>query len=161
MDAIRIIITFSAVAFFMTCPPLRAQEGSSAIQWLSFEALEDSLAVHPKKVFIDFYTDWCQYCRKMDKVVFTKPTVIDVLGKEYYVVRFNAESESVVAFGGQQFINDQVGKTRRPLHQLAQLLALRKGQFVAPTLVFLDEEFRVTARYFEYLDSKRLFNALR
>jgi predicted Ser/Thr protein kinase len=97
----------------------------------------------------------------MDKVVFTKPTVIDVLGKEYYAVRFNAESESVVAFGGQQFINDQVGKTRRPLHQLAQLLALRKGQFVAPTLVFLDEEFRVTARYFEYLDSKRLFNALR
>ena len=97
----------------------------------------------------------------MDKVVFTKPEVIDLLNEKYYAVRFNAETNSPITFGGQQFINDQVGKSRTPIHQIAQLLAMREGRFVAPTLVFLDEEFKVTSRYFAYLDSKKLLKALK
>jgi thioredoxin-related protein len=131
-----------------------------AVHWLTFEQLEDSLAARPKKVFIDFQTDWCAYCRKMDKVVFTKAAVIEELNKNYYAVRFNAESDAVVSFGGRQFTNDQIGKSRNPLHQLAQLLALREGRFVAPTLVLLDEDFKVTGRYFQYLDSERLLRIL-
>ena len=140
--------------------PVDAQETPS-VRWLSFETLEDSLAAKPKKVFIDFYTDWCTYCRKMDKVVFSKPRVIDLLNDQYYAVRFNAETDSPVTFGGQRLVNDQVGKSRSPIHQIAQLLALREGRFVAPTLVLLDEEFKVTSRYFEYMDSKKLYNALK
>ena len=145
---------------FLWSSPLLAQE-SNQVHWLSFEQLEDSLAIQPKKVFIDFYTDWCTYCRKMDKVVFTKPEVVHLLNGEYYAVRFNAETEAVIDFGGRQLTNDQVGTSRNPLHQIAQLLALQKGQFTAPTLVVLDEDFKVTARYFEYLDSKRLLKALK
>ncbi|MEM6804702.1 MAG: thioredoxin family protein [Bacteroidota bacterium] len=139
---------------------LRAQETES-VHWLSFEALEDSLNSQPKKVFIDFYTDWCTYCRKMDKKVFTNPEVIAVLNEDYYSVRFNAEAESLVSFGGQEFRNDQIGKSRTPIHQIAQLLALRQGRFVAPSLILLNDEFRVTSRYFEYMDSKKLLKALR
>lgn len=155
---------FTIVAYLLTislflCAPASAQEAKS-VYWLTFEQLEDSLAAKPKKVFIDFYTDWCTYCRKMDKVVFTKSKVIELLNKEYYAVRFDAETEAEVTFGGQTFVNDQIGKSRSPIHQIAQLLASREGQFVPPTLVVLDKEFNVTARYFEYMDSKRLLNAL-
>jgi thioredoxin-related protein len=153
------IISLIAISLFL-CAPLSAQEGES-VRWLSFEQLEDSLAVQPKKVFIDFYTDWCVYCRKMDKVVFTKSEVIELLNEEYYALRFDAETDIVVSFGGRQFINDQVGQSRNPLHQIAQLLALREGRFVAPTMVLLDEEFKVTARYFEYMDSKQLLKTLK
>lgn len=152
-------ILFTVIGFLLLHTSLAAQE-SDKVQWLSFEQLEDSLAVKPKKVFIDFYTDWCTYCRKMDKVVFTKPAVIDLLKKEYYAVRFDAETEAEVRFGGQLFINDQLGYSRNPLHQIAQLLALREGQFVAPTLIILDEDFTVVARYFEYLASKQLLEVL-
>jgi thioredoxin-related protein len=139
---------------------LGAQQAES-VRWLSFEALEDSLSVNPKKVFIDFYTDWCTYCRKMDKVVFSKPEVIDLLNEQYYAVRFNAESTDSIRFGSQLLINDQVGRSRNPIHQIAQLLALREGRFVAPTLVFLDESFTVTYRHFAYLDSKKLLRVLK
>ncbi|MCH2081720.1 MAG: thioredoxin family protein [Saprospiraceae bacterium] len=149
-------MTFSLLLY----APLSAQE-SEVVRWLSFEQLEDSLAVQPKKVFIDFYTDWCAYCRKMDQVIFTKEEVIKQLNKAYYAVRFDAETDSVVTFGGRQFINDQLDKSRNPLHQIAILLALRNGQFSAPTMVILDEDFKVTARYFEYMDSKRLLKALK
>jgi len=155
---IKNIIPLTVILFFL-CAPLSAQETAS-VRWLSFEQLEDSLVANPKKVFIDFYTEWCTYCRKMDKVVFTKAEVIKLLNEEYYAVRFNAETDSVVNFGGRQLTNDQVGQSRRPLHQIAQLLALRQGQFAAPTLVILDEAFDVTSRHFEYMDSKRLVKAL-
>ncbi|MEL6822515.1 MAG: thioredoxin fold domain-containing protein [Calditrichota bacterium] len=154
----KITYAFIAISLFL-CAPLSAQE-TEEVRWLSFEELEDSLAVKPKKVFIDFYTDWCTYCRKMDKVVFTNPEVVKVLNEHYYAVRFDAETDSSVTFGGQVFINDQIGKSRTPLHQIAQLLALREGKFVAPTLVFLDEEFNVTLRHFAYMDSRNLLKAL-
>lgn len=141
------------------CIQSNAQQTKS-VNWLTFEQLEDSLAKNPKKVFIDFYTGWCTYCRKMDKKVFTKLEVIKVLNQDYYAVHFDAESTSEIVFGGHTLINNQIGKTRNPIHQIAQLLALRKGQFTAPTLVILDKDFKVTARYFEYMDSKQLLKAL-
>ncbi|MEL6589380.1 MAG: thioredoxin fold domain-containing protein [Bacteroidota bacterium] len=155
----KLLTTLTLSIFLFLCAPTSAQQ-EEAINWLSFEQLDDSLAVQPKKVFISFHTDWCAYCRKMDKVVFTKPEVIELLNEGYYAVHFDAESEAVVAFGGREYINEQLGQSRTPLHQIAQLLASREGQFVAPTMIILDEEFNVTARYFEYLSSKSLLRAL-
>lgn len=158
------IIGFFLV-FSLAFSALLSAQKKEAVQWLTFEQLEDSLAANQnanqqKKVFIDFYTDWCTYCRKMDKAVFTKPEVVELLNEAYFAVRFDAETESEIVFGGQTFINDQVRKSRKPVHQIAQLLALREGQFAPPVMVVLDEKFKVTARYFEYMDSKRLKKAL-
>ncbi|MEL6653672.1 MAG: thioredoxin family protein, partial [Bacteroidota bacterium] len=127
----KLLTTLTLSIFLFLCAPTSAQQ-EEAVNWLSFEQLEDSLAVQPKKVFISFHTDWCAYCRKMDKVVFTKPEVIELLNEEYYAVHFDAESEAVVVFGGREYINEQLGQSRTPLHQIAQLLASREGQFVAP-----------------------------
>ncbi len=135
-------------------------QNKDTINWLTFEELETALAQTPKSVFIDFYTDWCVYCKKMDKKIFANPEVIHLINKNYHAVRFNAESEIEVTFGGRTFINDQMGLSRNPLHQMAQLLAIRDGRFVAPTLVILDKDFKVKARYFEYMSSKKLMEAL-
>ncbi|MEM9326320.1 MAG: thioredoxin family protein [Bacteroidota bacterium] len=147
------------VVLLYLCAPSHAQV-EKTVQWLTFEQLEDSLAQQAKPVFIDFYTDWCTYCRKMDKVVFTKPQVVKTLNTDYYAVRFDAETEQEVTFGGRQFVNDQIRVSRQPVHQIAQLLALRDGGFTPPTMVVLDKEFNVAARYFEYMDSKKLLRAL-
>jgi len=153
-------IILSIVISLFLCLNSNAQEAKS-IHWLTFEQLEDSLAKNPKKVFIDFYTDWCSYCRKMDKKVFTKLEIIEMLNRDYYAVRFDAETQSEIIFGGQSFVNDQVRKSRKPIHQITQLLASREGQFTAPTIVILDKNFRVVARYFEYMDSKTLLEVLK
>ena len=144
----------------ISCATLSAQV-SDTVRWISFEVLDDSLSINPKKVFVAFYTDWCRYCKKMEKKVFTRSEVIDVLNKDYYAVRFDAEFENSMSFGGKLLVNDQLGESRRPLHQITQLLALKDGKFVAPTILLLDENFHVTSRYFEYLDSKTLLEILR
>jgi len=131
------------------------------IQWLSFEQLEDSLALKPKKVFLDFYADWCAYCKKMDKAAFKDAKVIATLNKDYYAVKMNAEATDSIQFGGEWFINAQVGKTRNPTHQIPLLLASRENRpFSLPAMVFLNQGFEVTDRYFEYLSPKALLGIL-
>ncbi len=134
---------------------------NNAIDWLSFEQLEDSLAVKPKKVFIDFYADWCAYCKKMDKAAFRDPRVISILNKDYYAVKMDAETTDTILFGGETFGNKQMGKKRNPTHEIPLLLASRENYpFSLPAIVVLNEEFIITARYFEYMSPKRLYEAL-
>lgn len=158
MYSVKSMFVILLISLFL-CASSQAQK-SESVNWLTFEQLQDSLAVKPKKVFIDFYTEWCTYCRKMDKVVFTKPDVINLLNDQYYAIRFDAESDETVNFSGQVFQNEQSGKSRNPVHQIAQLLGGRNNKFTPPVLVVLDQDFRITARYFQYMDSKKLVMAL-
>lgn len=131
-----------------------------AITWLSFEQLEDSLAVRPKKVFIDFYADWCEPCLKMQKEVFPNKRVAKMLRENFYAVKMNVETEDTIVFGGQSFVNERKNR-RNPIHQIAMLMARQKNKaFSLPAMVFLDENFKATARYFQYLNEKELLKIL-
>jgi len=131
------------------------------IQWLRFEQLEDSLNTTPKKVFLNFYADWCAYCKKMDGAAFKNQKVIARLNRDFYAVKMNAESTDTITFGGETFVNQQVGKSRTPVHDIPLVLASRDhSPFSLPAMVFLNEKFEVTHRYFEYLSPEQLLKAL-
>ena len=141
--------------------PVQGQAQQDHIQWLSFEQLEDSLAVKPKMVFIDFYADWCAYCKKMDKAAFKDSKVISKLNTDYYAVKMDAETIDTITFGGEKFVNKQLGKNRNPTHEIPLLLASRENYpFSLPAMVILNEKFEITHRYFEYLSPKQLNKAL-
>ena len=138
---------------------VKAQE--STVQWISFAQLEDSLAVRPKKVFIDFYADWCVYCKKMDKAAFKDPQVVAKLNSDFYAIKMDAESTAEIHFGGDTFTNKEVGKKRNPTHEIPLLLASRENYpFSLPAIVVLNENFEITDRSFEYLSPKKLYRLL-
>ena len=147
------------IIFFLNSPILHAQSGNK-INWISFNQLNDSLKVKPKKVFVDFYADWCRYCKEMEKTTFQAPDVITELNDNYYAVRMDVETEEVVEFGNQTFINKRK-KRMNPVHDLALLLASRKDHpFSLPAYVLFDENFVATSRYFQYLDVKAMLKIL-
>lgn len=132
------------------------------VNWISFEQLDDSLAVKPKKVFISFYADWCVYCKKMNKVAFKNPDVINVLNSEYYAVKMDSETKNTIEFEGRAYTNKEIGKNRNPIHQIPLLLASRKNKsFSLPATIILDKTFKVTQRHFEYLSTKKMLNILK
>jgi len=96
-----------------------------------------------------------------DKVAFKDPEIIKTLNQEYYAVKMNAETSDIITFGGDTFTNEQIGKKRNPVHQIPLLLASRTNtSFSLPAMVVLNEKFEVINRYFEYLSTKRLSEAL-
>ncbi|WP_299105070.1 thioredoxin family protein [uncultured Tenacibaculum sp.] len=132
------------------------------VNWISFEQLDDSLAVKPKKVFISFYADWCVYCKKMNKVAFKNPDVINVLNSEYYAVKMDSETKNTIEFEGRVYTNKEIGKNRNPIHQIPLLLASRKNRpFSLPATIILDKTFKVTQRHFEYLSTKKILKILK
>lgn len=46
-----------------------------------------------KLIFIDVYTDWCTYCHKLDKEVYTDDSVISYFNDNFINLKFDAESE--------------------------------------------------------------------
>ncbi|MEM1260071.1 MAG: thioredoxin fold domain-containing protein [Bacteroidota bacterium] len=148
------------IVFWSLFQSVAAQQ-ENTVNWIGFEQLEDSLNIKPKKVFINFYADWCAYCKKMDKAAFKDPKVVSKLNDEYYAVKMNVESTDSIQFSGDIFINEQLGKFRNPTHQIPLFLASRENRpFSLPALVFLNEKFEVSNRYFEYLSPNQLLSAL-
>ena len=128
---------FILIFFFSTASLLSAQE----IDWMTFEeaVAETQREGNTKKVFIDVYTDWCGWCKKMDKDTFQNPKVAEYMQEHFLMVKFNAEGKEPVEFDGRTF--EYVPSGRRGYHQLA--LALLKGKLSYPTVVFLDEDMKM------------------
>jgi len=87
--------------------------------------------------------------------------VVSILNQKYYAVKMNAESKDTISFGGVTYVNQNIGKSRRPTHQISLLLASRKNKpFSLPVNLILNKKFKVTRRYFNYLSPKKLVAAL-
>ncbi len=133
---------------------------SPEINWLSFSQLNDSLKINPKKVFVNFYADWCVYCKEMNRTTFANEKVISVLNQDYYAVKMNIESRDTILFGDQIFVNKRY-KRVNPVHEIALLMAGRKNKpFSLPAFVLLNDEFVATARFFQFLDVEAILDIL-
>ncbi len=123
-------------------------EDKEAIKWLSFEEAVALQAKEPKKILVDVYTDWCGWCKKMDKNTYTDAEVIKNLNKNYYLVKFNAEQKEEVKFKDKVF----KFKAEYKAHELA--VSLLNGQMSYPSTVFLDEDLNLLTNVPGYLTPK-------
>ena len=122
-------------------PSLFAQVESekklSQVKWLTFEEAVEKSKLEKRKIFIDIYTDWCGWCKVMDKNTFSDPSVAKLLNDKFYPVKFDAEQTADVVFNGTTFKFVPYGN--KGTHQLAA--ALLNNQLSYPTVTFLEEDF--------------------
>ena len=117
------------------------QAQAQPIQWLTWEEAVrlSQTDLHPKKVFVDVYTDWCGWCKRMDKDTFQHPEVAAYMQDNFYMVKLNAEGKDPIVFLGKTFRYVPSGK--RGYHELAATLL--QGKMSYPSVVFLNENLKV------------------
>lgn len=61
-----------------------------------FNSAVNAAKVLKKYLFIEFYTDWCVNCKKMEADVYTDPELSAYINKNYVPVKLNAEFFNVM-----------------------------------------------------------------
>lgn len=113
-----------------------------AIEWLTFDEAVKKMKKNPKKIFMDVYTDWCGWCKVMDKQTFTDPFIIQYINANYYAVKFNAEQKETISFQGKDYKFVVTDPARnKGYHELAAYIL--NGKLSYPTVVFMDEDMNV------------------
>jgi thioredoxin-related protein len=106
---------------------------AKTITWLP---LKDALAqskASKKKILVDFFTDWCGWCKRMDKTTYEDPQVIEALNRYFLPVKFNAEREDSVNYRGVPYTMKAQGI--RSTHEFA--IHILSGKMGYPTTSFL------------------------
>ena len=94
---------------------IQAQSGQ-----VSCHTIEEASAakIGSKMYFVDFYTTWCGYCKKMDRETFSDPTVAKILNRYFYPVKFNAEGNNTFVWNGRTYRPSAGGRSKT--HEFAR-----------------------------------------
>jgi thioredoxin-related protein len=123
------IVTVIVVLVLASWAGFNYQSGNAAqrddARWITLEEAFSRARQERKKVLVDVYTDWCSWCKKMDKDTYADPSIQKILDEKFLTVKLNAESDEEISVG-----SDQMTKAE---------FAQRAGVSGYPTTLFFDE----------------------
>ncbi|HMU07498.1 MAG TPA: thioredoxin family protein [Kaistella sp.] len=131
----------------------------SQVKWMTLEQAIAAQQEKPKKIFIDFYADWCGPCKIMDKNTYGHQEIANFLNENYYAVKFDAEGKESVTVFGRIFSNPEFssGKKRNSMHDFTKFMNVNS----VPSIVFLNEQSMPITNINGFLTAKELDPYLR
>lgn len=123
---------------------------SNEINWMTLDEVQAAMRKEPRKVLIDFYTDWCGWCKVMDRKTYSNPEIIQYINEKFYAVKFDAERKDTVSF-----LNKEYGfSPEKRANEFAAFVM--NGQMSYPTTVFMMENFQTPSALPGYQDVPKL-----
>lgn len=99
----------------------------SKVDWFAFDKGMERARTEDKLLVVDFYTDWCHWCKVMDKETYANQKVIDFVDENAIMVKLNPET----AEGKFKF---------REAKYSGRELSMMFGVTGFPTTVFIDSK---------------------
>lgn len=103
--AVLVVATISLQAIGPTALAQDTVADSSGIAWShSYADAVRTATSSARSAIVEFYTDWCPWCRRLDDSTFTDPAVV-AMSDRYVFARVNAELDTAAAriFGVSSF----------------------------------------------------------
>jgi len=142
-----IMLTIFAFVLLLGCQGGESKTLTTELAWKSFDEGASLARAEHKKILVDVYTDWCTWCKKMDREVYTDKKVASALKTSFILVKVNAESSTQLSYNGQSFSETQ--------------LARAMGVTGYPTTVFLDSDAKPITKVAGFIPGKDFVNIVR
>ncbi|MFT3948987.1 MAG: thioredoxin family protein [Agriterribacter sp.] len=104
------------------------------LTWLTLEEAEAKIKEKKKPVLIDLYTDWCGWCKVMDKKTYSNPEVIKYIEENFYPVKIDAETRNALSWKNKSYSYNAQYK----INSFAVFLT--NGQLSFPTTIILTDD---------------------
>jgi thioredoxin-related protein len=153
MNKIARIIFF--VLAGIVFPMFSFSQNSTEIKWMNFEEAVEKNKTEPKKIFIDVYTNWCGWCKRMDATTFRDSAVVSYMNKYFHAVKLDAETKDTIHFQGHEFVYHPENRA----NEIA--FSLLKNKMSYPTSVYLDEAFSILSPVPGYLTMEQIMPVLK
>ncbi|WKK83979.2 DUF255 domain-containing protein [Marivirga arenosa] len=141
------ILLVSVIGLFaFQSEPEKRTNKNKEIEWLSITEAYKLNQKEPRKIFVDVYTNWCGWCKKMDKETFTDPEVVDIVNEKFYAVKLNAENRDLIIMNGDTTTQ--------------QMIARSMGVTGYPTIVYIKEDFQTIQPVPGYQNAKKFKDTL-
>lgn len=132
-----LLISGGIISWKFAPSPKEATEDK--INWVSIEEAAELANEDGKKIMVDLYTDWCGWCKRMDKETYSNAKVVAYINENYHAVKFDAEQTGDITIGGikYKFLN----QGRRGIHELAAKMT--NGRPSYPSTVFFESNLNM------------------
>jgi thioredoxin-related protein len=137
-----IVTVFTMVSFF--------EAPREKVNWISAAQLSELYAKEPRPILFDVYTDWCGWCKQMDRTTYQNKKLVTYINEHYYAVKLDAESTDSIQFNKVKYGYNKSYKA----NELAAYLLADRMEF--PTTVFLPEINAQPAPLAGYMNAKEM-----
>jgi thioredoxin-related protein len=125
------------------------------IKWMTMNEALEAQKNNPKPIFMDVYTDWCGPCKMLDKNTFRDASIVELISKIFYPVKFNAEGNESITFKGIKYTNPSynAAKTgRNSVHEFTKFLKVQGY----PTMYMIGENGVIITNIVGYRTAEQL-----
>ena len=144
------------LTFFLCLNGVLFAQQKASIHWISMEDALQKAKEQAKPIFIDVYTQWCGWCKRLDATTYQDTAFIRFINANYYCVKLDAEQKEDITFNGK--IYKFIPNGTRGYHEFAALLL--NGQMSYPTMVVLSPSYQRTHVIIGYQDAPQLIKRL-
>jgi thioredoxin-related protein len=96
------------IASFFTFIIATSMKPTDELQWMGFDEGYKLAQKKGKIMLVDVYTDWCGWCKRMDKDTYAKSEIISLINQDYVAIKFNPEINATYTFEGKKYTGEQL-----------------------------------------------------
>jgi thioredoxin-related protein len=125
-----------------------AYAGPDNIAWVAWDEGLQQAGELKRPVLVDVYTQWCGWCKRMHRDVYSRADVRDYLSQKFVTVKLDAEAGDAARYEGRSFTSRTLANAFRVSSYPTTLFLKADGEHLVSVPGYIEpEKFLLLLRY--------------